>query len=151
MKQLGESTLKKNLIILDTNIIVRFLIGDDEKNYQKSLSIFSDIEAERIHAILLESVFAEIVFVLEKVYRIERDIIADHLLKILKLRGIRLAKKEIFTKALEIYQIQKIDIVDCILCSHNLLTHIDILSFDRDIEKTIRFMVRESKSFPKQG
>ena len=58
---------KKNLIVLDTNVIILFLVGDDKALYEKSAKIFSDIENDSIKAIIMESGLAETVFVLEKV------------------------------------------------------------------------------------
>lgn len=131
--------LKKNLIVPDTNVFIRFLVGDDEPNYQKAIELFVDIESEKVNAILLESVFAEIVFVLEKIYKVEKKILADQLLKIIGLRGIRTNNKELFIKALEIYQTSKIDIVDCILAAHSIINHTDIFTFDNELKKLIQY------------
>ena len=130
--------LKKNLIVLDTNVFIRFLIEGDENNHKKAVEIFADIEAENVFALILESVFAEIVFILEKVYNVERKIITEHLSAIISLKGIRSNKKEVFLKALEIYQSNKMNIVDCILASNCILDDINIYSFDKKLMKIIQ-------------
>jgi len=129
--------LKKNLVALDKNVFIRFLIGDDELNHRKSVKLFAEIESEEINALLLESVFAEIVFVLEKIYKVERKLITEHLSSIISLRGIRSQNKKVLLNALELYQSNKIDIVDCILASYCILDDINIYSFDKKLIKLI--------------
>lgn len=129
--------LKKNLVALDTNTFIRFLIGDEELNHRKSVKLFAEIESEEINALLLESVFAEIVFVLEKIYKVERKLITEHLSSIISLRGIRSQNKKVLLNALELYQSNKIDIVDCILASYCILDDINIYSFDKKLIKLI--------------
>ena len=134
-KKFGKNMLKKNLIVLDTNIFIRFLMADDEKLYHETTQIFLDIENDNTHAIIIESVFAEIVFVLEKVYKVTRQEIADLLIKILELKGLRRTNVSLYKKALDIYQAKKIDIVDCLLLAFSELNKIELMSYDRDIKK----------------
>jgi predicted nucleic-acid-binding protein len=129
--------LKKNLILLDTNIFIRFLTADNDKFYQKATQIFFDIENDDMHAMILESVFAEIVFVLEKVYKVSRQEIVDLLMKLLDLKGWRRTNILLYKKALNIYQERKVDIVDCLLLAFSEIQNIEVKSFDRDIIKYI--------------
>jgi len=126
---------KRNLNIIDTNIVIRFLVADHPKLYREALNIFSEIENGNMRAILLESVFAEIVFVLEKIYRVERTIIAELLEKIVTLKGIVSYNRELFINALEIYRNRNIDIVDCLICAYSKINDIRILSFDKDLKR----------------
>ncbi|RMF66666.1 MAG: type II toxin-antitoxin system VapC family toxin [Calditrichaeota bacterium] len=137
--------LKKNLVVLDTNVIIRFLIGDNEELYEKSVRIFSEIENDRVKAVVLESVIAETVFVLEKVYRVERNLIAELLIKILDLKGVRNGSRQIYRRALETYQAKNIDIVDCLICAHSVVGEMEVVSFDKDIE-TCRKLLTLSQS-----
>ncbi|MFQ5486767.1 MAG: PIN domain-containing protein [Desulfobacterales bacterium] len=134
--------LKKNQIVLDTNVIIRFLVGDDRALYTKSERVFTDIENDVVKATILESVFAETVFVLEKVYKVERGKIADLLSRILALKGVRNPNKQVYRQALEIYQAQKVDIVDCLVCAYGLFNEVDIVSFDKDIEACMKWARR---------
>lgn len=131
--------LKKNSVILDTNIIIRFLIGDNEKLYKEAEKIFSRIENGEINAIIMESVFAETVFVLEKVYKVEREKIVLYLSKILELKGIKYGTP-IFHKALFVYRSKKIDIVDCLIAAYSVINNIPVESFDKDIGKAIKLL-----------
>jgi len=64
------------MIAIDINILVRFLVGDDQKQSEKVYKIFKDTESknDEIHVPIL--VIIELLWVLESVYEIERkDII----------------------------------------------------------------------------
>lgn len=126
---------KKNLVVLDTNVFIRFLIADHEELYERAKTIFSKIENDQISAILLESVFAEIIFVLEKNYEVEREKITTLMSKILDLRGLENPNKPIYQKALQVYQSKNIDIVDCLIAAYSVLNDIEEQSFDQDIKK----------------
>ncbi|MFQ5602236.1 MAG: PIN domain-containing protein [bacterium] len=136
---------KKNTIVLDTNVIIRFLVGDDRVLYEKAAAIFSDVEKDLVKAVILESVMAETVFVLEKVYQVERVLIADLLIKLLDIKGVKNANKQILTNALEYYRRSKIDIVDCLVCSYGIINDIEIMSFDKDL-KSCRKLLKQLKN-----
>jgi len=81
---------KKNIYLIDTNIIIRFLTRDDEGLYQEAERIMARIENNEMKALLPESVLVECVYVLKGVYGVERPFIASLLKKILLLKGIRM-------------------------------------------------------------
>lgn len=129
--------LKKNIKLIDTNIIIRFLVGDNNDLYEKSKDIFYSLETDELPVVILESVFAETIFVLSKVYKVERPKIKMLLDSIIDLKGVKNKNKDILKKSLEIFSYNNIDIVDALLCAnHNSNT--EILSFDRDIEKILK-------------
>jgi predicted nucleic acid-binding protein len=57
---------------IDTNIIVRFLVGDDEQQSQKAYHFFKKAESEKNEFFVPLLVILEVVWVLESVYPIER-------------------------------------------------------------------------------
>ncbi|MFQ5709495.1 MAG: PIN domain-containing protein [bacterium] len=146
MKRPGKPISRKNSIVLDTNVIIRFLVGDEETLYQKAAGIFSDIENDLVKAVILESVLAETVFVLEKVYRVERALVADVLLRILDLKGMRNTNKQILRTAVEYYKRSKIDIVDCLVCAFGVLNEMEIVSFDKDLKSCKKFMGQQKNT-----
>ena len=99
------------------------------------MQIFSEIENNVLLAVIPESVFAEIVFVLEKVCSVEREKIAELLGKILQLKGLRRTSVALYEKALQIYTQKSIDIVDCLILAYSEMYGLVALSFDRDILK----------------
>jgi predicted nucleic-acid-binding protein len=126
--------LKRNFYLIDTNIVIRFLTKDHEILSKKSAEIFEKIERGEIKAKITESVIAEIVYVIMKIYKKDRKFTADVLKKILSLKGIVNRDKTQLRKALNIFANQKIDIVDAILRVRSKQC-LGVLSFDKDLKQ----------------
>jgi predicted nucleic-acid-binding protein len=126
--------LKKNFYLIDTIVVIRFLTKDHEELSEKSAEIFKKIEKGEIRAKITESVLAEIVYVIMKIYGKDREFTANIITKILDLKGIINRDKTRLKKALNIFVNQKIDIVDALLLSRAKQC-LGILSFDKDLKR----------------
>ena len=62
---------------IDTNILVRFLVGDDENQAEKVYVIFKKAEAEKRELFVPVLVVLELIWVLESAYGIARSEILD--------------------------------------------------------------------------
>ncbi len=60
------------MIGVDTNILVRFLTGDDAKQSSRVYAFFKNVEEEKKELFISSLVVLELVWVLESVYEIER-------------------------------------------------------------------------------
>ena len=121
--------------LLDTNVIIRFLVGDHKEHLAKSVKIFKDIEDVKLQVEILDSVLMETYFVLTKFYKIpKRDVIND-LKAILTLNGVVNNNKTILYEALNIIENKNIDFVDALICAKSKLQGFGKLSFDSDVEK----------------
>ena len=102
--------------IIDSHVILRFFLGDDEKQSQKAYEFIQALEAGNDEALLTEMVFAEVVWVLQKVYAVPRVEIALKFSRLIKGLGIKTVTfKSIFIEALKIYAETAIDIQDIFL------------------------------------
>jgi predicted nucleic-acid-binding protein len=126
--------LKKNFYLIATNIVIRFLTKDHEELSERSAEIFKKIEKGEIRAKITESVLAEIVYVITKIYGKDREFTANTIKKILDLKGIVNRDKSQLKKALNIFANQKIDIVDSLLLSRAKQC-LGVLSFDKDLNR----------------
>lgn len=126
--------MKKNFYLIDTNIVIRFLTKDHKELNEKSAEIFKKIEKGEIRAKITESVLAEIVYVIMKIYGKDRTFTANTIKKILDLKGIVNRDKNQLKKALNIFANQKIDIVDSLLLSRANQC-LGVLSFDKDLNR----------------
>ena len=124
-----------NKILLDTNIVIRFLTRDNEEYYHKSVEIFRDIESGKTEALLMDFIFAEIVYVLKRIYKYSKNDIASVLKKLLLYKNLYTENKLITFEALEIYADKNIDFADAMLCAKQKLEGFEIISFDKDIER----------------
>ena len=121
--------------LLDTNIIVRFLVGDHKEHLAKSIVIFKDIETAKLQVEILDGVVMEAFFVLTKFYKLPRSSVITDLKTILTLNGVVNSNKTILYEALNIIENKNIDFVDALICAKSKLQGFGKLSFDADVEK----------------
>ncbi len=115
-------------IIVDTNVILRYLLKDHQELYTKSEELFKGAISGKTKLYIIQSVVAEVVYVLLKLYKIDREVISDTLLKLINLRGIEVQDYEQTILALEIFKSRNLDFVDCILCAYS--KRYKVVSFD---------------------
>jgi len=123
-------------ILVDANVILRYLLGDDKEFFEKSEEIFNKALSGEVEIYIKEVVIAEVVYVLEKFYNIDRQEIAEVLKNLLLLRGIKTENKVYVLRAFDIYADKKLDFVDCILCA--MSEDYEILTFDKKLNKCIK-------------
>lgn len=127
----------QNIALLDANVIVRFLIGDGGELYDHSRRIFKEIENNTRKVRLLDSVLAEVVYVLLEVYQVSRKDIIRSLIPIAEMRSIRMENKTVVINALEIFYQENIDFVDALLCAYNKVKGLEVISFDKQVNNFI--------------
>lgn len=121
--------------LIDTNIIIRFLVGDHAEHLAQSSAIFQRIEHGDIEVYILESVLMEAFFVLTKFYKLSKEEVINDLKRILSLEGVVNDDKLLLFETLSIIENKNIDFVDALLCAKKRLEGSEILSFDNDIKK----------------
>lgn len=121
------------MVYADANIILRYIMNDDETMASKAENA---INSKKLF--VLPEVFAEIVYVLTKVYKIDRMAIADALLELLNF--VSTSVPTVMQNAFENYRESNLDFVDCILAAYAISEHKDILSFDKKLNN---FIVRK--------
>lgn len=128
-------TGKNKLVLCDTNIIVRYLLGEKTELGQKALIIMEQIQSGSFKTLIQESVLAECVFILSKVYLAPKDRIAHSLKGMLLYKGIINQDKEALQNSLDIYASSNLHIVDCLLLAKSHYIGAQLLTFDRELEK----------------
>ena len=119
--------------LIDTNIIIRFLIGDHKEHLEIATRLFEEVEDGSKEIVILDSVLMETFFVLTKFYKLEKNEVIDDLKTILSLRGVINSDKLVLFETLNIIASKNIDFVDALICSKSKLEGYDKLSFDRDV------------------
>jgi predicted nucleic acid-binding protein len=123
---------------LDTNVILRYLLRDDELKAQRCLELLEKAERREINLHTTDLVIAEAVWVLESptIYNLPRDRIRDLLLPIILLPGLRLPGKKLYRRIFELYIDQNIDFIDAFNAAH-MEKHglARIYSYDSDFDK----------------
>ena len=117
--------------LLDTNVIIRHLTGDPPvmaKRATKFLASSSEL-------VLADIVVAECVYVLESFYEVPRDQVAELMRAALAMPGV-VADTDLLLRALEVYELERLDFADAYLVACAELTEIGaIASFDKGIDR----------------
>jgi predicted nucleic-acid-binding protein len=119
----------------DTNIIVRYLVADEPTLHVKAKEFFDKVKYGNVKAIILESVIAECVYVLTKIYKVPRERAARSLIDLLRYKGIANDDQQELIRALSLFSEQSLDIVDCILCAKAVAAGDHLFTFDADLNK----------------
>lgn len=120
------------MIIIDANIILRYLLKDDLSLHKKAIEI-----VDNQHLFLPNEITAEIVYVLEKVYRIPKGEICDVLTILFEQDNLEFVDKSIILASLKYYQKFNLDYADALLISYHKIQKADVLSFDKKLNKII--------------
>lgn len=118
----------------DTNVVVRYLIGDDPVSYAKAKEFFDRVKDGDVKAVILESVIAECVYVLTKIYRVPKQRAAASLIDVMRYRGIANEDRQELIRALSLYSEHGVDIVDAILCAKAEAGE-DLVTFDAGLSR----------------
>ena len=119
----------------DTNVIVRYLVKDDIELYKQAKTFFDKVKTGEESALILESVVAECVYVLTKIYKVPKEKTADSLKNLLRYRGIINEDRADLIKALTTFARRSLDIVGFFLCAKAKGTDTSLFSFDEDLNK----------------
>ncbi|MGH2585658.1 MAG: PIN domain-containing protein [Dehalococcoidia bacterium] len=125
-------------IPLDTNIIIRHLAGDHPQHSPRARALFQDLYSGARAAMLTEAVLVETVQVLssKSLYNLPRADIERHLGTIVRFRGVKLAQKRRYLRALELYaatpRLSFVDALLAVLAQENPPP--TVLSFDQGFD-----------------
>lgn len=78
--------------LVDTNVIIRYLVQDHEKHAKLATRLFDACDRGELVIVVLPSVLAESVFVLESFYQASRIDIASALVRLISSPGSRYEK-----------------------------------------------------------
>ncbi len=120
--------------ILDTNIILRYLIGDSETLHKKAVDIFKKAESGELKILIKVVVVAEVCFVLESFYKKSLDEIASTMEVLLSQKWIQVEDRKGLLGMWINYR-NKRHFVDSYLLSTARVNKYKILTFDKEIGK----------------
>ncbi|WP_297453314.1 type II toxin-antitoxin system VapC family toxin [Persephonella sp.] len=128
--------LKQNTVIIDADVVLRYLLKDDEDLFKQANKIFEEIFAGKKTVYILQSVIAEIVYVLKGVYDVDKKEIAEVLTELLKSKNIKTQDKQTVIDALNLYANKNLDFVDCLICAYG--GNYSVLTFDKKLNKCLK-------------
>lgn len=99
-------------VVIDTNILVRYLTNDDPSK-AKAVDSFLNKALKGEFKILIPSiVIAELVWVLESFYEIKANEIAELIEAVVNTPGVEVTDKSIIIFALKLYRAKNMDFID---------------------------------------
>ncbi len=125
--------MKKRLV--DTNLIVRYLVRDDPKQVALADRLFERCERGDLTMVILPVVLAECVFVLESFYEQARPDIARVLTAMITAPHVEIAAMEICVDALARYAPGRMHFVDCMIAAQAAAFELAVATFDRDFAR----------------
>jgi predicted nucleic acid-binding protein len=121
--------------LVDTNLIVRYLVQDHEKHAKAAGKLFDACDRGEVVIVVLPTVLAECVFVLESFYEHPRGHIVAALRRLIASPGVEISGVEIHLDALHRYQKTKVHFVDCLIAATSTSEEIPVATFDEDFRK----------------
>ncbi len=115
--------------IVDANVVLRYLLNDIKDQARIATNY---LEQQKVN--IPTEVIAEIVYVLEKVYKISRKEISSKLNSLISYSNIEIENKDVITESFKIYAQRKLDFVDSVLCAYKRIRNVEILTFDKKIK-----------------
>jgi len=118
--------------LLDTNVLIRYLTGDPPDQARRATAFLAAAD----DLLLPDLVVAEIVYVLESFYEVERRRVAELVRGVVGYPAIAVADAELLLRAIEIYEVHRIDFAEAYLVAMAEVAGVDaIVSFDRAIDR----------------
>ena len=123
--------------LIDANVILRYLLRDDEELFGKAFEVLEKVKIGQETVIIPESVLAEVVYVLVKIYEVSREVIVEKLQGLLSYRGVINPDKADLAEAVKMYGGTKLSFVDCVLCAKAINHRMEIVTFDEELKKVL--------------
>src|SRR5712691_2276159 len=123
---------------IDTDVIIRFLTGDDLEKQAAASALFEQIEAGSLTVAAPDTVIADAVYVLSsrRLYNIARSEIRELLTPIVRLPHFRVQNQQSVLRALDLYASTKLDFGDVLIIGSMQEQDSNILySYDADFDR----------------
>ena len=121
--------------LVDTNLIVRYLVQDHEKHAKAAGKLFDACDRGDVVIVMLPAVLAECVFVLGSFYEHARGDITSALGRLISSPGVEIDGAAIHLDALDRYRKTKVHFVDCLIAATAATEDMPVASFDQDFRK----------------
>ena len=118
--------------ILDTNVLIRHLTGDPPGQARRATAFLEQAD----ELLLPDLIVAEVVYVLESFYEVERRRVAELARAIVGFPAVVVVDKAPILRALEVYEVERLDFAEAYLVAIAEASGVGaIASFDRTIDR----------------
>ena len=120
------------MTLIDTNILLRWLLGDDKELSSKAEKIVQ--EAKSSSLLVTDIIVAEVVYVLRSTGR-DRQQTSEALLLIGRTEAFRYENDELLTEIIKLISATKLDFADCYLLARSRRKKLELETFDGLLNK----------------
>jgi predicted nucleic-acid-binding protein len=116
---------------LDANVILRFLLQDDQDLGSQAAAFMQAAEHEKLRLLLSPLVVAEVVWTLDSFYRVPKATIKETLEAFVLSEGIETEEKDVILASLSDFAEQNVDFIDAYVARHALAKGVpSVCTFD---------------------
>jgi predicted nucleic-acid-binding protein len=123
-------------VYADTNMFIRFFTSNPEEQSEIVNRFFIKVSLREVELLVCDLVISEIVYVLERVYKVSRNEIYEKIHSILNMENIVIENRSVIVNALSYYKDKNINFNDAYIASHAIKNNINkVFTFDNDFKK----------------
>ena len=130
--------------LIDANVVLRYLLRDDDALFKKASALLDRVKLGEEAVVIPESVLTECVYVLMKVYKVDKLIISEKLKGLFAYKGIANPDKKDLIDSIVLFGQTQLSIVDCIACSKSINHGMSLCTFDDDLRNIYSKKLRSS-------
>lgn len=121
--------------LIDTNVILRFLLNDIPSQYSQVKFKIGEARKGRLILIVPEIIFFESYFTLTSYYQYSKDKVLEALGSLASSAYFEIENRNILLKSLKIYKSTNLSLVDAYLAARSEASAVEIFTFDKKLEK----------------
>lgn len=114
--------------LFDANVILRYILNDNETMAQKVENL---LESSQVFVPI--EVIAEVVYVLLKVYKVERIEISNTIDDFISIPSVQTTSDKVIKVATTHFASDNLDFVDCLLIGYKQIEMYDVITFDKKL------------------
>jgi len=116
---------------LDTNVLIRHLTGEPPEQARRATAFLARAD----ELLLADPIVAEVVFVLESFYEVERARVAELVRAVIGFPSVVVVDTSLLLRAIEVYEVDRLDFAEAYLVAHAETSGVAAAaSFDRSID-----------------
>lgn len=105
-------------IWIDANVILRYLLKDNEEFYAKAYEIMKKADSRELKLLVSPLTIAEVVWTLESFYKISKDQISDTLNTFICSEAVEAEERDTLILSLNSYRENNVDFIDAYIAAH---------------------------------
>jgi|GEM_PF-6116035 len=127
-----------NNVVIDTNILIRYLHKDNLAMHKKAKRLFISIGKRELVGYLTILTIHETIYILKNVYHIDKKLFIEKIKQIIRLKNIEIFNypKATLETLLEKYESMNVDFPDIVNMNHAIENNMCVATFDKDYKNT---------------